>query len=112
VSSFGSTTACTATGAPAIDAFCIAALDWDGNTTVSRNVGEGPLGVFGFKTSPATAGAVNITGVNYKAKTAGAPNPFTTVGHMGATVSLNLDKAAVTIPPGTANGVSVVLKRN
>jgi hypothetical protein len=112
VSSYGSTTACTATGAPGNDAFCIAAMDWDGNTTPTHNVGEGPLGVFSFKAGAITGGAVNLTGVNFKAKTAGAPNPFTTVGHLGATVSLNLDKAAVTIPPGTANGVSVVLKRD
>src|SRR4029078_9803400 len=43
-SSFGSTTACTATGAPGTDAFCIAAMDWDGNSSPTRTVGEGPLG--------------------------------------------------------------------
>jgi len=110
VSSYGSTTACTATGAPASDAFCIAAMDWDGNSTPSRTVGEGPLGVFSFKAGTASGGNVNLTGVNFKAKTAAAPNPFTTVGHMGATVSLYLDKT--TAPVATANGVSVVLKRD
>jgi hypothetical protein len=110
VSTFGSTTACTATGAPATDAFCIAAMDWDGNTTPTHTVGEGPLGVFSFRAGTATAGNVNLTGVNFKAKTAGAPNPFTAVGHMGATVSLHLDQTVA--PPATANGISVILKRD
>jgi len=110
VSSYGSTTACTATGAPGTDAFCIAAMDWDGNSSPSRTVGEGPLGVFSFKAGTATGGNVNLTGINFKAKGAAAPNPFTTVGHMGATVSLFLDKT--TAPAATANGVSVVLKRD
>jgi hypothetical protein len=110
VSSYGSTTACTATGAPGTDAFCIAAMDWDGNTTPTHTVGEGPLGVFSFKAGAATGGNVNLTAVNYKSKTAGAPNPFTAVGHMGATVSLFLDQT--TAPPATGRGVSVILKRD
>jgi hypothetical protein len=112
VSSYNATTACTASGAPATDAFCIAAMDWDGVSGPTRTVGEGPLGVFSFKAATASGGNVNITGVNYKSRTAVAPNPFTTVGHLGATVSLYLDKTAPTIPAGTANGVSVVLKRD
>jgi hypothetical protein len=112
VSSFGSTTACSATSAPATDAFCIAAMDWDGDSTPTRTVGEGPLGVFSFKAGTASSGAISLTGVNFKAKTAAAPNPFATVGHLGATISLYLDKSVVTIPPGTANGISVVLKRD
>jgi hypothetical protein len=112
VSSFGSTTACTATGAPATDAFCIAAMDWDGDSTPTHTVGDGPLGVFSFKAGTASGGAVNLTGVSFKAKTAPAPNPFAAVGHLGATVSLYLDKSVPTIPSGAANGVSVVLKRD
>jgi hypothetical protein len=110
VGSYDAQTACTATGAPGTHAFCIAGMDWDGNTTPTHNVGEGALGVFSFKASSIAGGLVNLTGVNYRSKAAGAP--FTTVGHLGATVSLNLDKSAITIPPGTANGISAVLKRD
>ena len=110
VGSYDATTACTATGAPGTHAFCIAGMDWDGNTTPTHHVGEGALGVFSFKASTIAGGLVNLTGVNYRSKAAGAP--FTTVGHLGATVSLNLDKSAPTIPPGTADGISAVLKRD
>jgi len=110
VGNYDATTACTATGAPGTHAFCIAGMDWDGNTTPTHNVGEGALGVFSFKASTIAGGLVNLTGVNYRSKAAGAP--FTTVGHLGATVSLNLDKSAPTIPPGTADGISVVMKRD
>lgn len=110
VGGFDSSTACTATGAPGTDAFCIAGMDWDGNTTATRTVGEGPLGVFSFKAGAAPAGVVNLTGVSYRSKGAGAP--FNTVGHLGAAVSLNLDKSVPTIPAGTANGISVLLKRD
>jgi hypothetical protein len=107
---YDATTACTATGAPGTHAFCIAGMDWDGNTTATHNVGDGALGVFSFKAASIVGGVVNLTGVNYRSKAAGAP--FTTVGHLGATVSLNLDKSAPTIPPGTADGISAVLKRD
>ena len=46
--------------------------------------------------------------MNYRSKAAGAP--FTTVGHLGAAVSPNLDENAV--PATIANGISAVLKRD
>lgn len=110
VGGYDSSTACSATGAPGTHAFCLAGMDWDGNTTPTRTVGEGPLGVFSFKAGQTVAGAVNLTGVNYRSKGAGAP--FNTVGHLGAVVSLNLDESSPTIPPGTAGGISVNLKRD
>jgi hypothetical protein len=108
VTNYDASTACTATGAPGTHAFCIAGMDWDGNTTPTHNVGEGALGVFSFKAGQTSGGAVNLTGVNYRSKGAGAP--FNTVGHLGATVSLNLDKNAV--PANVANGISAILKRD
>ncbi len=110
VGGYDSSTACTATGAPGTHAFCLAGMDWDGNTTPTHTVGEGALGVFSFKASSIAGGVVNLTGVNYRSKGAGAP--FNTVGHLGAVVSLNLDESAPTIPPGTASGISVSLKRD
>ncbi len=102
---------CSLGNLPAVaDVFCATAVDYDSAGSAGALLpGEGRLGLTGFK-------AATLTGAATTATVASAPRvpktgPFASTDYLGAIAALYLDKARTGIVPGTANGVTAVIKR-
>ena len=102
---------CQIDNTPAVaDVFCIAGGDWDSQADPSLPPGGGRLFVTGFEAvdTAVTPVPLTISGVTTVANT----GSFGGMDYLGGAIAQYQDPAKPGIPPGTADGASVILERS